>query len=85
MANDPEFLTRFEVRKRDRRYQFWKRNSLSIELYSEKVFQQKLDYIHDNPVKAEMCVFPEDYYYSSARFYLQNKKEFEFLSHHNGG
>ena len=34
---------------KDRNYNFWKRNSLSIELRTQKVFNQKLDYIHWNP------------------------------------
>jgi len=38
---------------------FWERNALSVELRTEKVFEQKLDYIHDNPVKAGMCLLPK--------------------------
>ena len=55
--------------KKDRNYQFWKRDSVQVDLYSEKFFRQKLNYIHDNPVKACLCVLPEDYKYSSAVFY----------------
>lgn len=32
-------------------YQFWERNPLSIELLSQPVYEQKLDYIHWNPRK----------------------------------
>jgi hypothetical protein len=39
-------------------------------LWSDKVMWQKLDYIHNNPVKAQLCRHPEDYKYSSASFYL---------------
>ena len=50
-------------------YSFGKGNALSIELFSEKFFVQKINYIHDNPVKAVLCIFPEDYKYSSASYY----------------
>ena len=41
-----------KVNKYDRTYQVWKREPLSIELFSESVFLQKFDYIHENPVVA---------------------------------
>jgi hypothetical protein len=37
-----------------------------------------------NPVKADLCEFPEDYKYSSARFYNQQEKGYDFLVHHDG-
>jgi REP element-mobilizing transposase RayT len=33
-------------------YQFWQKTSFPIELYTPEVFDQKVDYIHQNPVKA---------------------------------
>ena len=77
--NDSTLLQQFKVNAKDRRYQFWERNSLSIELRSSKVFNQKLEYIHYNPVKAGLCAFPEDYYYSSARFYATGIDDFGIL------
>jgi hypothetical protein len=44
-------------------------------------FNQKLDYIHYNPVKAGLCKLPEDYYYSSAKFYFDGVDAFEMLTH----
>ena len=67
--NHPELLAHFEADANDRSYQFWKRRSLSIELRTDKVYQQKLGYIHWNPVKAGFCKLPEEYKYSSALFY----------------
>ena len=58
----------------------WKTNSLSVDLYSEKVFRQKLDYIHNNPVKAGLCILPEEYKYLRARHYLLNKNEWDFIA-----
>jgi len=84
VANHPKVLKHFEVNKKDRKYQFWKRNALSVDLYSPGVFIQKLDYIHMNPVKAGLCTLPEDYYFSSAGFYVKNDTHFPFLSHYDG-
>ena len=67
--NHPELLSAFESDANDRTYQFWKRRALSIELRTDKVYIQKLDYIHWNPVKAGLCKLPEEYKYSSALFY----------------
>jgi len=40
-----EMLAMFKVNKYDREYQFWKRDPLSIELFSPAVFEQKIDYV----------------------------------------
>lgn len=50
LEHDKAELETYKVKAADREYQFWERNPLSIELYSEKVFLQKLNYIHQNPV-----------------------------------
>jgi putative transposase len=50
------------VNAKDRKYQFWERNPLAIELYSEEVIWQKLEYIHNNPCnpKWNLAARPED-------------------------
>jgi REP element-mobilizing transposase RayT len=80
--NHPELLSHFESDANDRTYQFWKRRALSIELRMNKVYRQKLDYIHLNPVKAGFCKLPEEYKYSSALFYETGIDNWGFLSHH---
>jgi putative transposase len=82
--NDATALQDFKVNKYDRNYQIWQRDSLSIELRTHAVFMQKLEYIHYNPVKAGLCINPEDYYYSSARFYATGKDSFGMLAHYVG-
>ena len=79
--NHPKVLNLFKVKAKDRKYQFWERNALSIELSTAKVLQQKMNYIHHNPVKAGICALPEQYRYSSASLYELNKTEWEFLTH----
>ena len=82
--NNPELLASFKVNKYDRRYQFWKREALSIELRSSAVFDEKPEYIHYNPVKAGLCINAEDYYYSSSKFYYNGIDGFEMLTHYSG-
>lgn len=77
----PLVLEKFRVNAKDRNYQFWERSSLGIELYTHHVFMQKLNYIHINPVKAGLCLLPEDYYFSSARYYHTGVDDFELLTH----
>ena len=77
-------LAELLVGAKDRKHQVWERNSLNVPLWSEKVMEQKLDYIHMNPVKAGLCEHPEDYTYSSARFYVLNEKNWDFLTHIDG-
>lgn len=50
-------------------YQFWRHDNQPIELWSNKVIQQKINYIHNNPVKAGLVAKAEEYVYSSARDY----------------
>ncbi len=76
-------LENFEVNKLDRHYQIWQRNPLSVDLYSRKVIEQKLDYIHCNPTsgKWQLVKDPIDYPLSSFRYY-ELGEENSFLTHY---
>jgi putative transposase len=76
----------FKVEAKDRQYQFWERNALSVDLWSPSIFMQKLDYIHNNPLqeKWRLANYSENYKYSSAKFYLTGEDEFDLLDHYNG-
>jgi len=52
--------------------QFWQQGSHPIELWSNAI-DQKLDYLHNNPVTAGWVDEPEHYLYSSARDYAGGK------------
>lgn len=82
--NDPQLLERFRVNAADRAYQFWERNALSIDLFSEKVFDQKFEYIHNNPIqeKWKLAVYLENYRWSSAKYYVTGVDNFGFLTHY---
>ena len=73
IRNNSDMLAGFKVNKYDREYQIWKREPLSIELITESVFLQKLEYIHYNPVSVGLCSVPEEYYYSSQNFILMEQ------------
>jgi len=82
--NHKKALALFEVNAKDRKHQIWERNALSVSLFNRNVFLQKLEYIHNNPVRAGLCVLPEEYKYSSASFYFNGDKHWDFLTHYEG-
>lgn len=52
--------------------QFWQQHNNPIEIWTLKVFEQKLNYIHNNPVASGFVTDPIDWKYSSARNYGNN-------------
>ncbi len=79
-VSNKEFLKEFYVGAKDRVHQVWERNPLSVDIWSEEILIQKLHYIHNNPVKAELCAYPEEYKYSSAAFYAEGIDPIGFLT-----
>ena len=63
-----------EANVKNTTYQFWQQENHPIELFSNKFIDQKLNYIHQNPVTAGLVDEPWEYRYSSARDYMNNKK-----------
>lgn len=53
-------------------YQFWQYGNHPEEIFSEKFFWSKLDYIHLNPVRAGIVVKASHYLYSSASNYVND-------------
>jgi REP element-mobilizing transposase RayT len=80
VSHHRDILKQFLVASKDRVYQFWQRNALCVDLYSNTIIEQKLKYIHQNPVRARMCANTVDYKFSSARFYEGLGDEFELLT-----
>ena len=52
--------------KTEKGYSFWRGDNKPIELWSNAVIDQKLNYIHQNPVEEGLVFRAEDYRYSSA-------------------
>jgi REP element-mobilizing transposase RayT len=50
-------------------FKLWQSGNHAEEISSNKFFDEKLDYIHYNPVKELIVENPEDYFFSSARNY----------------
>lgn len=67
LLNRFEFAGKFNSKIKD--YKFWQDGNEAKEIHSTTFLDQKLEYIHQNPVKAEIVSNPEDYLYSSARNY----------------
>jgi REP element-mobilizing transposase RayT len=55
------------------KYQFWRHDNKPIELWSNKVIDEKINYIHNNPVEEGLVFKAEDYVYSSAIDYAGEK------------
>jgi putative transposase len=58
-----------------KKHQFWQQHNKPIEIWSLKVFEQKLNYIHQNPVESGFVTEPWEWKYSSARNYCDDYQE----------
>ncbi len=54
-------------------FQFWQQHNHPIELWSNRIIDQKINYIHANPVKAGFVEYDYEYLHSSARDYCDVK------------
>ena len=74
-------LNKLRHRERDRNYKYslWQREKNVLPLFSEKIFMEKLNYIHQNPVRAGMVARATDYRWSSARIWKGCPRENEPL------
>jgi len=67
-------LTQFEfykkAHKNDRTYQFWQEGVHPELIHNKEMMCQKVNYIHENPVKRGYVDLVEHWRYSSARNYL---------------
>ena len=59
-----------KVHKDDRAYQFWQEGVQPKWIQNGEMMRQKVDYIHQNPVKRGYVDLAEHWRYSSARNYL---------------
>ena len=65
--------------KRNHRYSLWQHDSDVFSIVSEAAFMQKVNYVHQNPVRAGLVERAEDYHWSSARIWNKSAKEDEPL------
>ncbi len=67
------FKSAGEYNSNNKNYQFWRQDNKPIEVYSNAVIDQKLEYLHNNPVEEGIVEQAEEYVYSSARDYAGQK------------
>jgi REP element-mobilizing transposase RayT len=74
-------LKKLEHQERNRNYKYslWQTEKNVFEIYSEKLFKEKLNYIHQNPVRAGLVERAIDYRWSSARIWQRCPVENEPL------
>ena len=65
--------------KRNHRYSLWQHDSDVFSIISEATFMQKVNYVHQNPVRAGLVEGAEAYRWSSARFWSNRPNEDEPL------
>jgi putative transposase len=62
-----------EKNSNNKDFQFWDQDNHPIELFDNVIMQQKLEYIHNNPVEAGFVSKAEDWLWSSAIDYAGGK------------
>jgi putative transposase len=74
-------LAKLQHQKRERNYTYslWQTEKNVFPIFSEKVFMEKLNYIHQNPVRAGLVERATDYRWSSARIWHSCQSENEPL------
>jgi len=77
-----DILPYFKVSDGERNFRLWQRDPLAILMDTLDKLEQKIDYIHLNPLQERwlLCEEPEDYEWSSARFYKTGVDNFGFLT-----
>jgi len=62
----------------------WQRDALAILMDSRAKVEQKIEYIHLNPLQERWSLAdrPENYKWSSARFYEEEIDDFGFITHY---
>jgi putative transposase len=65
--------------KKEQNHQIWTHENHADYIYSQKFLEQKIKYIHENPVRSGIVEHAEDYLYSSARNYADRDYLFEVV------
>lgn len=65
--------------KREQQHKVWQDGYHAEIVKTDWFIKQKINYIHNNPVKDKIVTLPEDYYYSSARNYAGLDNDLEIV------
>ncbi len=63
------FRSAAEKNSNNKSFQFWQQDNHPIELISREMIEQRLNYLHENPVRAGLVCEAQHYVYSSALEY----------------
>lgn len=58
---------------KDRQHRFWQPTQHPVGILTEAVWRQKMDYLHHNPCRKGLVTCPEDWRFSSARYWLDRE------------
>ncbi|MBL7903330.1 MAG: transposase [Bacteroidia bacterium] len=85
VAENHPLVEKLKVNAADRKIQIWERNGYSFPLKKQNTILQKLNYIHNNPLKKDwfLAETADQYTYSSAKFYFSGIDDFGILTHVN--
>lgn len=80
----PQVTPYFTEETQERKHRFWQRDPLAILMDNKERMEQKLEYMHLNPMQEhwQLATFPEQYRWSSASFYSKGHDEFGMLTHY---
>ena len=73
IATEPNVLKLFQVD--ENKYEFWQKTNMPKLIESEKYFLQKMNYIHENPIRKQYVADPSHWYWSSANPHSEIKVE----------
>ena len=59
---------------KDRERRFWQPTQHPVGIFSNEFWKQKLDYLHYNPCRKGLVLRPEDWRFSSARYWLTREE-----------
>ncbi len=81
LKNHTDLATSIVYEKRHQFFKIWDDRYDDVIICTREVCETKINYIHENPVKAGLVQNPEDYRYSSATFYLTDNKQSSLLDY----
>jgi hypothetical protein len=70
-----DFLASSVTRPERQQYKIWEDGYIGKNVFSAGFLEQKMDYIHNNPIQPHWSLVenPDEYIWSSARFYLMGE------------
>ena len=75
---------REQEKGRNHKYSLWEHHPNAFSIFGEDMMMQKVNYVHQNPVRAGLVEKAEDYRFSSTRLWRGNPSEDEPFVTDNG-